>query len=148
MSDSPASPPASPRGERGVPAPRPTLNRRERLLAASGFRAVYAARARAGDGRLVAYARPNGRDVTRLGVSVGKRCGKAVGRNRVKRLLREAFRQARADLPRGYDVVLVTLGRDYTFEELDRRIRTLVPEAVRRAQERAAKGSDTEGAAR
>ena len=119
------------------PAPRPTLGRRERILAASGFRAVYAARARAGDGRLVAYARPNGRDVTRLGVSVGKRCGKAVGRNRVKRLLREAFRQARADLPPGYDVVLVTLGRDYTLEELDRRIRTLVPEAVRRARQRA-----------
>jgi ribonuclease P protein component len=83
--------------------------------------------------------------VTRLGVSVGKRCGKAVGRNRVKRLLREAFRQARADLPRGYDVVLVTLGRDYTFEELDRRIRVLVPEAVRRAQERAAEQADTQG---
>lgn len=138
MSDSPASP-------RDVPAPRPTLKRRERLLAASDFRAVYAARARAGDGRLVAYARPNGRDVTRLGVSVGKRCGKAVGRNRVKRLLREAFRQARADLPRGYDVVLVTLGRDYTFEELDRRIRTLVPEAIRRARERASEQTDTQG---
>jgi len=127
MSDSPASP-------RGVPAPRPTLRRRERLLASSDFRAVYAARARAGDGRLVAYARPNGRDVTRLGVSVGKRCGKAVGRNRVKRLLREAFRQARAAWPPGYDVVLVPLGRDYTLEELDRRIRTLVPQAVRRAE--------------
>ena len=115
------------------PAPRPTLRRRERLLAASDFRAVYAARARAGDGRLVAYARPNGRGVTRLGVSVGKRCGKAVRRTRIKRLLREAFRQARRTFPGGYDIVLVPVASDYTFAEVDRRLRALVPEAIRRA---------------
>lgn len=115
---------------------RPTLGRRQRILESSGFRAVYAARARAGDGRLVAYARPNGLDVTRLGVSVGKRCGGSVRRNRIKRLLREAFRLARAAVPAGYDVVLVPVGTDYSFEEVDRRIRALVPEAIRRGARR------------
>ncbi len=113
---------------------RATLGRRQRLLKAGQFRAVYRARARSGDGRLVAYARPNGLDTSRLGVSVGRRCGGAVERNRIKRLLREAFRRARDDLPTGYDVVLVPLGRDYTFAEVDRRVRALVPEAVRRAR--------------
>ncbi|HUX02428.1 MAG: ribonuclease P protein component [Phycisphaerae bacterium] len=130
------------------PTGRATLRRRERLLATGQFRAVYAARARAGDGRIVAYARPNGGDVTRLGVSVGKRCGKAVARNRTKRLLREAFRRARADWPAGYDVVLVAVGRDYTLDEVRRRIGALVPEAIRRALERAGGESGTEGAAR
>ena len=112
---------------------RATLGRGLRLRNTTAFRAVYAARARAADGRLVAYARPNGLEVTRLGVSVGRRSGGAVERNRIKRLLREAFRQARAAFPRGYDIVLVSLGSDYTFAEMDRRIRVLVPGAIRRA---------------
>jgi ribonuclease P protein component len=97
------------------------------------FRAVYAARARAADERLVVYARPNGRPVTRLGVSVGRRSGGSVQRNRTKRLLREAFRQARAAWPPGLDIVVVALGRDYTFQEVDGRLRRLVPDAIRRA---------------
>ena len=129
-----------------TPAARATLGRDERLRSPAQFRAVYAAGARAGDGRLVAYARASGRGGTRLGLSVGKRCGKAVARNRIKRLLREAFRQARADWPVGYDVVLVTIGRDYTLEEIRKRLGALVPEAIRRARRRADAKAGAEGA--
>jgi ribonuclease P protein component len=51
-----------------------------------------------------------GRDVaatTRLGVTVGKRVGGAVQRNRAKRLVREVFRRNRELFPVGCDVVLV-----------------------------------------
>jgi len=112
---------------------RATLKRRQRILKTSEFRAVYAARARAGDGRLVAYARPNGLGLTRLGVSVGRRCGGSVRRNRIKRLLREAFRRQRAAMPRGYDVVLVPLATAYTFQEVSRSVPALVAEAMRRS---------------
>ena len=112
---------------------RATLRPNERLRSTAQFRAVYRERARAGDGRLVAYARAGG-DTTRLGLSVGRRCGNAVQRNRIKRLLREAFRRLRPDLPAGYDIVLVPLGRGYTFDEVDRRLRDLVPQAIRRAE--------------
>ena len=54
------------------------------------------------------FARPDDGDRTpRLGISVGRRVGGAVERNRVKRLLREAFWAGAAGLPHDRDYVLV-----------------------------------------
>jgi ribonuclease P protein component len=56
----------------------------------------------------------------RLGVTVSKKVGKAVTRNRVKRLVREAFRRRRACFPRGLDVVFVAKRAvgEVTFERV------------------------------
>ena len=53
--------------------------------------------------------RPRGEegDEVRLGVSVGKKVGGAVERNKVKRAMREAFWSLADRLPDGYDFVLV-----------------------------------------
>ena len=59
---------------------------------------------RGGDRRLLLWVLPNGRPYCRLGLVVGRRPGNAVQRNRLKRLLREAFRLARAELPPGLDI--------------------------------------------
>jgi len=42
-----------------------------------------------------------------LGISVGRKVGGAVQRNRVKRLLRECFWECAGGLPEGYDFVVV-----------------------------------------
>ena len=58
---------------------------------------------------LVVYAFPRAEDATgpRLGVSVSRRMGGAVERNRVKRALREAFWSRAHGLPAGHDFVLI-----------------------------------------
>ena len=51
---------------------------------------------------------PNGLDYTRLGVSMGKRIDRsAVRRNRLRRIVREAFRLEYDELPQGLDVLVL-----------------------------------------
>ncbi len=59
---------------------------------------------RAGDHRLQIWALPNNLEYSRFGLIVGRRHGNAVRRNRLKRVLREAFRLSRAKLPSGLDI--------------------------------------------
>jgi len=66
---------------------------------------------------VIVYAIANELAVTRLGLSVGRKHGGAVRRNRIKRLLREAFRLERPTLPIGLDLVVVPrAGATWTLE--------------------------------
>jgi len=60
--------------------------------------------ARLSDDRLQIWVARNGLPFARFGLVVSRRHGNAVRRNRLRRLLREAFRLARADLPVGLDI--------------------------------------------
>lgn len=56
---------------------------------------------------LITYVRKNRLGITRLGITTGKKVGKAVKRNRCRRIIREAFRQLLPNVKRGYDYVFV-----------------------------------------
>ena len=49
---------------------------------------------------------PNSLAYTRIGISIGRHVGSAVRRNRIKRLIREAFRLEQHRLPAGLDVLI------------------------------------------
>ncbi|MBQ8108466.1 MAG: ribonuclease P protein component [Ruminococcus sp.] len=56
---------------------------------------------------LCVYYYPNGCAYNRLGITVTKKLGNAVMRNRIKRIIRAAYRLSEKDIPIGYDLVFV-----------------------------------------
>jgi ribonuclease P protein component len=86
--------------------PRPSS--RARLSRSAEFERVYRQGRSTANQHLVLYAFPNpSTERPRLGLSVSRKVGGAVERNRVKRLLREAFARAEPGLRPGQDVVVV-----------------------------------------
>jgi len=101
------------------------------------FRRLYATPAQA-NGYLVLYARRNRTAQNRVGVTVGKKLGHAVVRNRVRRRLREVYRLNEAKFAPGWDIVVVArsrcIGADFqkltqSYLSLAEKAGILLPEA-------------------
>lgn len=95
------------------------LSRRERLTRRADFEATYRARRSDADDHLIVYVRPNGLDVSRIGLSVSGKWGNACCRNTFRRRCREAFRLNKRDIPAGFDVIVIPRrGIDLSLDEV------------------------------
>ena len=83
-----------------------SFSRKLRIRTPAEFDRIYKARIFAADDVLVVNGDANGFAYPRLGLSVSKKVGNAVVRNRWKRLIREAFRLSQEKLPAGIDLVV------------------------------------------
>ena len=71
---------------------------------------------------VVVYLRKSRYDINRLGLTCTKTVGKAVERNRAKRLMREVYRLNEGKLKKGYDCIIVarTRAKSATYSEVER----------------------------
>ena len=101
------------------------------------FRRLYSTSGH-GNGYLVLYARKNRSATNRVGITVGKKLGGAVVRNRVRRRLREVYRLNESRFAPGYDIVVVARSRciDADFSKLEHAYLSLAEKAgILEAQE-------------
>ena len=83
------------------------LQKENRLLNAAAFSRVFKKATRSRDKWFTVLCRENQKDIARLGLAISKKhCRQATGRNRLKRVVRESFRQHQAELA-GLDVVVI-----------------------------------------
>ncbi len=130
--------------ERQPLAPTPSFRFRpaEHLRKRADFQRVYDRRRSVSDDWLIVYVCENGLGHLRLGLSVSRKFGGAVRRNRLRRLYREAFRLTRHAMPSsGLDLILIPRKSETpTLDQLKESLPRLVAQAARKLA-REAKGS-------
>ncbi len=107
--------------------------KQDRLRSPGDFKRVYDRRCSVSNQWLIVYGCPNALEHPRLGVSVSRKIGNAVERNRFKRLYREAFRLTRAELPANLDLILLPRSaREPALAEVRNSLRELASAVARR----------------
>ena len=96
-----------------------------RLKKQADFQRLFNKGKRAFTPALTVLYRPSEKMV--MGISIGKKHGKSVQRNRIKRLLREAFRAVQGEMKGTYSLVLVPkVSEEYSVKEFERQLRCII----------------------
>lgn len=112
-----------------------SFSKTDRIVSSDDFTVALRAGHCAADGTLVVFAVPSGEQRTRIGITIPKRTGCAVVRNRWKRLIRESFRTQRGRIPTGFDfVVRPKKGAEPDWEAVKKSLPKMAQKAAKRAQ--------------
>ncbi len=81
-----------------------------------------------GNRNLILYIRKNDLDHSRLGITVSKKTGNAVVRNKIRRRIKEIYRELESNIKDGYDLIFVVRRNvpDISFRELRSAFRHLI----------------------
>ena len=105
----------------------------EKVKHPDDFRRAFERRRSVSDPFLILHGVENGRDYPRLGIAVPrKRVRAASARNRLKRVIREAFRLSKSELPIGIDLIVLPRDPGLTFKEARRSLPILARDLARR----------------
>lgn len=110
------------------------FSKAQRVIKSGEFSRILKKGSCAADGTLVIFAVPGSDNaIARLGVTIPKRTGNAVQRNRWKRLIRESFRTQQQAIPTGYDfIVRPKKGAQPVWEQIRVSLPRLANKAVKR----------------
>jgi ribonuclease P protein component len=114
-----------------------SFSKKKRLISNKQFKDVLACGCCLHDNLLMVYMAENKCGYSRFGVSVGKSYGNAVIRNRLKRLVREVFRQNQKRIPGNYDYLVLVRNKrkQLTFEQIKNSFLALATSAKKRCEE-------------
>jgi ribonuclease P protein component len=92
------------------------IMKKGRITKSKEYQEVFKAGQSVATRGLVLYRMNNGLTENRIGLIVSKKTGNAVTRNRVRRLLREAYRSNANELAKGFDLVFISRPLAATFD--------------------------------
>lgn len=96
-----------------------------RLKKQADFQRLFQKGKRAFSPSITILYRPS--DTMRMGISIGKKHGKSVMRNRIKRLLREAFRKTQGEMKGKYSIVLIPKVREeYSYKTFEQHLKCMM----------------------
>lgn len=104
------------------------MKKKYRLRKRRDFSKTYRRGKSSANRTLVLVYRRNGLSVSRLGISVNKKFGNAVKRNKIKRQLKEIYRSNIDDVKPGYDLIFIVRvnAQDKSFWELKKSLESLL----------------------
>ncbi|WP_425449237.1 ribonuclease P protein component [Dethiothermospora halolimnae] len=97
------------------------MDKKRKLRSNNDFRNVYNNRKSFANKYLVMFFKKNNYGFNRVGFSVSKKIGKAVVRNKVKRRIKESYRNNDDRIKQGYDIIYLSRVRakDATYKQIE-----------------------------
>lgn len=83
------------------------MEKKYRLRSNRDYRPVYDQGKSKANRHLVIFYKENGLEYSRIGYTATKKLGKAVVRNRTRRLMKESFRHLSSEVKPGYDIIIL-----------------------------------------